>query len=90
MESPFSKYFLPAPDIVWRPDIEAGAGVYLVGVELHFVSPGSARELELAAAGALRVGTLRFDGDPLERVHPRRAIRAVDPLPLARAEQSRN
>lgn len=90
MESPFSKFVLPAPDIVWRPALESGAGVYLVGTDLHFVTPGSAREMELADAGALRVGTLRFDGDPLERAHACRAVRAIDPRPLARAEQSRN
>ena len=77
MDSLFPKFELPAPDIVWRPEIEDGAGVYLLGTALHFVTPGSAMESEVVAAGALRVGTLRFDRDPTERSHPHRPIRAV-------------
>ena len=90
MDPSFPKFVLPAPDIVWRPDIESGAGIYLLGLDLHFVTPGSPRELELRDAGALRVGTLRFDADARERSHPRRAIRAVDARTVAGVEPSRN
>ena len=77
MDSLFPKFELPAPDIVWRPKIEDGAGVYLLGTSLHFVTPGSAMESEVVAAGALRVGTLRFDRETTERSHPHRPIRAM-------------
>jgi hypothetical protein len=77
VDSLFPKFELPAPDIVWRPEIEDGAGVYLIGTALHFVTPGSARESEVVAAGALRVGRLRFDRDPTERSHPHRRVRAL-------------
>ena len=77
MDSLFPKFVFPAPDIVWRPEIEDGAGVYMLGTALHFVTPGSAMELEVIEAGALRVGTLRFDADPTERTHRGRRVRPV-------------
>ena len=77
MDSLFPKFVFPAPDIVWRPAIEDGAGVYMLGAAVHFVTPGSTLELEMVAAGALRVGTLRFDADPTERSHRHRPVRAV-------------
>lgn len=77
MDSLFPKFVQPAPDVVWRPEIEHGAGVYLLGTGLHFVTPGSTTEMAVIAAGALRVGTLRFDRDLTERSHPRRPLRAV-------------
>jgi hypothetical protein len=77
VDSLFPKFVQPAPDVVWRPKIEDGAGVYLLGTALHFATPGSVTESEVVAAGALRVGTLRFDRDPTERSHPHRAVRAV-------------
>ena len=77
MDSLFPKWVLPAPDVVWRPAIEDGAGVYMLGAALHFVTPGSALEREVVEAGALRVGTLRFDADPTERSHRHRPVLAV-------------
>ena len=84
------KIVFPAPDLVWRPAFEPGAGIYLVGAELHFATLDSPREAELVAAGALRVGTLRFDADPRERSHPGRRVLAVPPLPLPPPPPSRN
>ena len=77
MDSLFPNFVQPAPDIVWRPEIEAGAGVYLLGTALRIVTAGSATEREVIAAGGLRVGTLRFDRDPTERSHPHRPVRTV-------------
>jgi hypothetical protein len=88
MDSPFSKFVFPAPDIVWRPAIEEGAAVYLLGVALHFVTPGSPLEGEMTAAGGVRVGTLRFDADPTERWHPRRSVRSVAPEEAVRGLRS--
>lgn len=90
MDSLYPRIVFPAPDIVWRPALESGAGVFLVGHELRFATLDSVREAELVAAGALRVGTLRFDADPRERSHPGRPVRATPPLPLAPPEPSRN
>ena len=84
MDSIFPRWVLPAPDVVWRPAIEDGAGVYLLGAALHFVTPGSAREAEVVEAGALRVGTLRFDADLTERSHPHRPVHAVAAASAAR------
>jgi hypothetical protein len=77
MDSLFPKFVFPAPDVVWRPAIEEGAAVYLLGTTLQFVTPGSARESDVAAAGGVLVGALRFDADPRERRHPHRPVRAV-------------
>jgi hypothetical protein len=77
VDSIFPKFFQPAPDIVWRPEIEAGAAMYMLGASLHFVTPGSVTERDIVAAGGLRVGTLRFDRDPTERTHPNRPVRAL-------------
>src|SRR3712207_1992496 len=38
VDSLFPKFVFPAPDIVWRPEIEDGAGVYMLGAALHFVT----------------------------------------------------
>jgi hypothetical protein len=80
VDSLFPKFVLPAPDVVWRPRIEDGAGVYMLGTAIHFVTPGSTAELEVTEAGAVRVGTLRFDADPTERSHRNRPV-----LPVAAA-----
>ena len=77
MDSLFPNFVQPAPDIVWRPEIEGGGGVYLLGAALRFVTPGSATEQEVIAAGGLRVGTLCFDRDPMERSHRHRRVQAV-------------
>lgn len=87
MDSLFPKFVQPAPDIVWRPEIEAGAGVYLLGSALRFVTPGSATEHEVIAAGGLRVGTLRFDRDPTERSHRHRSVQAVTAMAALRELQ---
>jgi hypothetical protein len=84
VDSPFPKFVQPAPDIVWRPEIEAGAGVYLLGSALRFVTAGSVTEQEVIAAGGLRVGTLRFDRDPTERSHHRRPVQAVTAMAVHR------
>ena len=85
MDSLFPKWVLPAPDVVWRPEIEDGAGVYLLGAALHFVTPGSTTELEVVAAGAVRVGTLRFDRDLAERSPRHRPVRAIAAAMAVRA-----
>ncbi|MBW3628558.1 MAG: hypothetical protein KY464_04595 [Gemmatimonadetes bacterium] len=77
MDSLFPKFVQPAPDIVWRPEIEAGAGVYLLGSALRFVTEGSPTEREVIAAGGVRVGTLRFDRDLTERSHRHRPVQAL-------------
>jgi hypothetical protein len=90
MEPRFPKFVLPAPDVVWRPSIESGAGVYLLGTCMHFATIGSDCEASLAAAGAMRVGTLRFDSDLNERSHPLRSVRRVPAVAAIRAGSSRN
>ena len=84
MDSLSPKYVLPAPDIVWRPRIEAGIGIYIAGREARFAAPGSPDEAALQASGALRFGTVRFNRDPAERSHPRRR---VQPLPAVDAAE---
>jgi hypothetical protein len=83
MDSPF-RFVVPAPDIVWRSRVEAGASVYLVGTSLEFVTPESPRDRELIEEGALRVATLRFDADPRERSHRGRIVQLLDQKLAAR------
>jgi hypothetical protein len=87
MDSPF-RFVVPAPDVVWRSRVEAGAFVYLVGTALEFVTPESPRDRELAEAGALRVARLRFDPDPLERSHRDRTVHVLDQRLAARRLQA--
>lgn len=77
MEHRSPKYVIPAPDIAWAPRLEAGAGVYLLADRWHFAAEQSPAERALVDAGALRIGTLRFDADPTERLHPGHSIRAL-------------
>lgn len=81
MEFSSSKFVFAAPDIVWRPSVEEGTAVYMLGRDLHFVACGSPREMDVRAAGGVRVGSLRFDRDPTERSH-RRAVEAATPETL--------
>ena len=68
------KYVVPAPDVARAPAIEDGAGIYLLGGRWHFAVPAGPEAHALVAAGALRIGTLRFDPDPTERRHEGRAV----------------
>lgn len=77
MEHRSPKYVLPAPDIAWAPRVEAGAGVYLLAGRWHFAAAESPAERALLDAGALRIGTLRFDADPTERMHRGHFVRTI-------------
>ena len=87
MDSSFPNFVQPAPDIVWRPEIEAGAGVYLLGSALRFVTQGSTTEQEVIAAGGLRVGPLRFDRALTERPHRHRPVQPVSAVAALRQLQ---
>lgn len=84
MDSLSQKYELPAPEIVWRPGIESGIGIYMLGREVHFAAPETDTEAELIEAGALRVGMVRFNQDPTERSFPRRRVQSLSSLDAVR------
>ncbi|HEX6309379.1 MAG TPA: hypothetical protein VFZ69_14380 [Longimicrobiales bacterium] len=56
-------------DINWTAGIGRPAGIYWLAGRCVMATHGSAAEERLLGVGAVLVATLRFDPDPLERVH---------------------
>lgn len=86
MESITRRFVLPAPDMFWRPRVEAGIAVYLVGTDLAFAAPDSPESAALEERGAPRVATIRFDQDRTERSYRAARLRAVAPEALLEHE----
>lgn len=78
MDSLFPRYLFPVEGISYSDGSLAAAGVFLLHGRSYVAPVHSVAEHRLLAAGALRIATLRFDLDPLERTHPDRPVAAVD------------
>ncbi|MGH7459637.1 MAG: hypothetical protein ACREMA_01245 [Longimicrobiales bacterium] len=72
-----SQYEYPIFGINWTAGIGRPAGIYWLNGSTRFAGHGSPAEEYLIELGAILVGTLRFDSDPLERTHPGRPVEAV-------------
>ena len=66
--------------VVGRP-----AGIFWLDGRCVMAAHDTAREEGLLAIGAILVGTLRFDPDPLESVHPGATVERVASTDLATA-----
>ena len=53
------------------------AGIFWVDGQILMAAHDSPREAVLLARGAILVGTLRFEPDPLEASHPGRDVRRI-------------
>lgn len=58
-------------DINWTAGVGQPAGIFWLGGRCVMAAHDSAAEERLLDLGAVLVGTLRFDADPLETVHRR-------------------
>ena len=56
-------------DINWTAGVGRPAGIFWLGDRCVMAAHGTAAEDRLLEQGAILVGTLRFDMDPLETVH---------------------
>jgi hypothetical protein len=56
-------------DINWTAGVGQPAGIFWLGGRCVMAAHDSAAEQRLLDLGAILVATLRFDADPLERVH---------------------
>lgn len=56
-------------DINWTAGVGRPAGIFWLGGRCVMAAHDSAAEERLLELGAVLVGTLRFDADPLETVH---------------------
>lgn len=63
------KYEQPVDDINWTAGVGQPAGMYWLDGRVVMAAHGSPAEARLLDTGAALVATLRFDADPLERVH---------------------
>lgn len=64
-------------DINWTAGAGQPAGIFWLGGRCVLAAHGSAAEERLLGVGAVLVATLRFEPDPLERVHRRGSVRRV-------------
>jgi len=71
------KYEYPIQGINWTAGIGRPAGIYWLGGDSIIAAHGSQAEDYLVEQGAILMGTLRFDSDPLERSHPGRRVQRV-------------
>lgn len=71
-------------DINWTAGVGRPAGIYWLGGRCVMAAHGSQAEARLLGFGAVLVATLRFDPDPVERVHRRGAVERVEPRHVAR------
>jgi hypothetical protein len=78
------KYEFPVLDIAWTSGIGHPGAIFLWEGRSHVAAEGSPAAYWLEERGALRIGTMRFDPDPLERAHPERPVR-----PLGRRQGAR-
>lgn len=61
-------------DINWTAGVGQPAGIFWLGGRCVMAAHESAAEERLLDLGAVLVGTLRFDGDPVETVHSRGTV----------------
>ncbi len=78
------EYELPIPGVAWTRGAGHPAGVFLLDGRCYFVALDSPAERVLVEGGALHMANVRFDPEPLERSHPKRSVRLVEPAVAAR------
>lgn len=71
-------------DINWTEGVGQPAGIFWLGGRCVMAAHESAAEERLLDLGAVLVGTLRFDADPVETVHRRGN---VERMSAARAQR---
>lgn len=77
-------YELPVDDINWTAGVGRPAGMYWLDGRTVMAAHDSPAEARLVGAGAVLVATLRFEPDPVERVHSRGSVRRVSADAAAR------
>lgn len=65
-------------DINWTAGVGQPAGIFWLGGRCVMAAHDTAAEQRLLELGAILVGTLRFDADPLETVHRTGRVERVD------------
>ena len=71
------KYELPVDDINWTAGAGRAAGVYWLNGASVIAAHDTPAEARLVEEGAVLVATLRFDPDPVERVHHGRVVHRI-------------
>ena len=71
------KYSFPVIGIAWTSGVGHPGAIFLWEGRSHVAAEGSPAADWLEERGALRIGTMRFDPDPLERAHPERPVRSL-------------
>jgi hypothetical protein len=71
-------------DINWTAGVGRPAGIFWLGDRCVMAAHESVAEERLLALGAVLVGTLRFDADPLETVHRTGTVERVPAAVLGR------
>ena len=71
-------------DINWTAGVGQPAGIFWLGGRCVMAAHDTPAEQRLLERGAVLVGTLRFDADPLETVH---RSGTVERMPAARASR---
>lgn len=71
-------------EVNWTEGIGRPAGVFWLGSRCVMAAHGTAAEERLLDMGAVLVATLRFDADPLERVHRSGRVERMGALRAAR------
>ncbi|CAN5764378.1 hypothetical protein BH23GEM10_BH23GEM10_04260 [soil metagenome] len=75
---------MPIDDINWTAGVGQPAGMYWLDGRTAIAAHDSPAEARLVDAGAVLVATLRFDPDPVERVHRSGSVRRVSAPAAAR------
>ena len=73
------KYEYPIRGLNWTAGVGQPAGIYWLEGASIIAGHGSDAEAHLIGAGAILVATLRFDPDPLEKIHRGRTVTRVQP-----------
>lgn len=71
------EYEYPIRGLNWTAGVGQPAGMYWLDGRTLIAGHGSLAEDYLLAMGAIHIGTLRFDADPLERSHPGRVVDTI-------------
>lgn len=75
-EDPGFEYY--QDDINWTAGVGRPAGIFWLGGRCVMAAHDTAAEDRLLQLGAVLVGTLRFDADPLETVHRKGTVERID------------
>jgi hypothetical protein len=78
------EYFLDVHDRHWSGGLGQPAGIYWLDGRSVMAAHASRAEEWLLERGAILVGTLLFERDPLESSHPGRPIERIPAAGLAR------